>query len=136
MSAIATFLALPRRDRLLLLEAAATIVGVRLALRFVNANRLRGRAGHLKAGATPAERIAWAVKVASRRMPGTTCLVAALALQRLLGGQGHVSELVIGVARTRSEFAAHAWVVCGGEILVGADAGQDYARLLAWRSGD
>ena len=69
-------------------------------------------------------------------MPGTTCLVAALALQRLLGGQGHVSELVIGVARTRSEFAAHAWVVCGGEILVGADAGQDYARLLAWRSGD
>jgi hypothetical protein len=136
VSAIATFLALPRRDRLLLLEAAATIVGVRLALRFVSANRLRGWAGRLKAGATPAERIAWAVKATSRRMAGTTCLVTALALQRLLGGRGHVSELVIGVARTRSEFAAHAWVVCGGEILVGADAGQDYARLLAWRSDD
>jgi hypothetical protein len=134
MTGIAAFVALPGSDRRLLLQALATLVAVRLALRLVPVDRLRRPAGPVRAGARPAERIAWAVRAASRRLPGTTCLASALAAQRLLSRAGHVCELTIGVARDDSGFAAHAWVVCEGVTLVGGDESVDYTPLVAWSS--
>lgn len=134
MTVLSPFLALAGRDRRLLLHALATLIGVRLALRFVPLDRLRRPVGRARPDARSADRIAWAVRAASRRLPGTTCLVAALAAQRLLSREGHVCQLTIGVARNDRGLAAHAWVVCEGATLVGGEECVDYTPLVAWSS--
>jgi hypothetical protein len=131
-----SFLALPFPDKVLLLRAASLLVAVRLALPFASAERLRRWADRPGAGRRPAGRIVWAVQAMARRLGGTTCLAAALALQRLLAANGHACELHIGVARKAQGLAAHAWVVRDGEVLVGELGGDEhYAPLLVWRSG-
>ncbi len=134
MTVLSAFLALPRRDRRLLLHALVTLVAVRLALRVVAVDRLRRPVGPARPRARPADQVAWAVRAASRRLPGTTCLASALATQRLLAREGHASQLTIGVARNDRGFAAHAWVVCEGVTLVGGDESPGYTPLLAWSS--
>ena len=134
MTPLSAFLALPGGDRSLLLSALVTLAGVRLALRVVPVDRLRRPVGRARLHARPAERIAWAVQAASRRLPGTTCLASALAAQRLLARNGHDCQLTIGVARDGRGFAAHAWVVCDGVTLVGGEQSVDYTPLLAWSS--
>ena len=134
MRSVATFLALPGSDRRLLLGALATIVRVRAGLRLQSIERLKTWAQQVKAGDFPADRLAWAVRVASRRLPGTSCLASALALQRLLSQQGLASELHIGVARQAEAFAAHAWLVHRGEIVIGAEEHEDFTQLVAWPS--
>ncbi|CAN5867869.1 hypothetical protein BH11PSE3_BH11PSE3_08110 [soil metagenome] len=135
MRPVAKFFALPGADRRLLVEALATLVLVRLGLRMVAIERLRAWARRMRPGSAPVERLAWAVRVASRRLPGTTCLGSALTLQRLLSTGGHPSELHIGVARQADNFAAHAWLTCNGRILVGAEEQAGYTPLVAWRAG-
>jgi hypothetical protein len=135
MNPVATFIALPGTDRLLLLRAVAALMLVRLGLRVLSVERLRAWAARRGSGRVPADRLAWAVRIARRRLPGTSCLAAALALQRMLSADGHESELHIGVARTGGDFAAHAWLTHDGEILVGEEEHEDYTRLVAWRAG-
>ena len=48
---------------------------------------------------TTIDRVVWAVEVASRYVPKTTCLTRALTAQVLLGRLGHTTSLRIGVAR-------------------------------------
>lgn len=134
MMPLSAFLALPAGDRRLLLSALATLAGIRLALRVVPVERLRRRVACGRPHARSAERIAWAVHAASRRLPGTTCLASALAAQRLLARDGHDCQLTIGVARNERGFAAHAWVVCDGVTLVGGEESVGYTPLLAWSS--
>lgn len=135
MTPIAAFLALPGGDRRLLLHALATLVGLRLALRVVPVERLRRPVSRGRPHARPAERIGWAVRAASHRLPGTTCLASALAAQRLLAREGHDCQLTIGVARSERGLAAHAWVVCQGVTLVGGEESVGYTPLVAWSSG-
>jgi len=132
---VARFLALPAADRRLLVEAFVTLVLVRVGLRLVAIDRLRAWAQRMKAGGDPVDRTAWAVHMAAQRLPGTTCLGSALALQRLLSSNGHPSELHIGVARQAGAFAAHAWLVCDGRTLIGEDEQEGFTQLLAWRAG-
>jgi hypothetical protein len=129
------FLASPGWRRMLLVEAVLTTLGVRLALPFVPVERLRMWAGRLGSGLQPVEPVVWAVEAAARRVPGCTCLVSALALQRLLSRRGQVTELHVGVAKQGERFAAHAWLVGDGRILIGETDGETYAPLLAWRAG-
>lgn len=134
MRSVATFLALSGSDRRLLLSALATIARVRIGLRLQSIERLKAWSQQAKAGEIPADRLSWAVQVAARRLPGTSCLASALALQRLLSQQGLVSELHIGVARQAGAFAAHAWLTHHGEILIGAEQHEDFTQLVAWPS--
>ena len=134
MGAVATFLALSGSDRRLLLGALATIVRVRLGLRLQSIEGLKAWSQQAKAGGIPADRLSWAVRVAARRLPGTSCLASALALQRLLSQQGLVSELHIGVARQADAFAPHAWLTHRGEIVIGPEQHEDYTQLVAWPS--
>jgi hypothetical protein len=129
---LATFLALPASDRLLLVRAAATLVAVRCALHLVSIERLRTWAGHLRKGNRPADSIIWSVRTAARRVPGATCLSSALALQRLLSSAGHPSQVHIGVARDTSGFMAHAWLVHDGVVVIGEEEHERYAHLTAW----
>lgn len=135
MNPVATFIAMPGTDRRLLLRALATLAAVRLGLRLLPVGKVRAWAGRRGDGGTAADRLAWALRIARRRLPGTSCLASALALQRMLSADGHESELHIGVARTDGDFAAHAWLTHKGEILVGEEEHEDYTRLVAWRAG-
>lgn len=132
MKALAAFLALTGSDRLLLVRAAATLLAVRCALHLVSIERLRAWAGHLRQGERPAARIIWSVRTAAARVPGTTCLCSALALQRLLSTAGQPSQVHIGVARDASGFIAHAWLVHDGVVVIGEEEHERYARLTAW----
>ncbi len=59
--------------------------------------------------------VAWAVRAASRRVPGASCLTQALAGQILLGMYGFPSRLRIGVAHeANGAFIAHAWLQVAG----------------------
>jgi len=118
----------PRECRLLtrttLLVAAVRIALWTLPLAYVCRSLSRRRAAASELAGIPGTRLAWAVQVAARRIPCATCLTQALALQYLLGQAGHESCVHIGVARKApGPLESHAWVECGGEILIG-DNGQ------------
>lgn len=72
----------------------------------------------------------WAVEVVSRRSPGSTCLVQALAAQLLLARYGHPSLLQIGVARPdQGMLKAHAWLEHEGTVLIGDLNLHEYTRM-------
>lgn len=79
-------------------------------------------------------RIAWAVDAAANRIPRATCLTRAVALQILLAKTGQPSRVEIGVAKDRESFGAHAWLVAGGDVLIGATEAVRYRPLFAWDS--
>ncbi len=134
MRRLVSFLGLSASDRRLLVEAAVTVLAVRVGLHLFSIDRLRAWARRSGSGTQSIERLAWSVRVASRVLAGTTCLGSAFALQRLLSAQGHSSELHIGVARNAEDFEAHAWLTCEGRILVGEEEREGYTRLVAWTS--
>jgi hypothetical protein len=69
---------------------------------------------------TLVDRVAWAVTVSSRYVPGATCLSRALATKVLLCRRGQAAVLRIGVNRSKSgNFEAHAWVESNGRIIIG-----------------
>lgn len=135
MKALSKYLALSPEDRTMLRKALITVAICRAALWFAPFERVRrwaAAAAPVSAG-PPAEKLAWSVRAAARRVPGATCLVQALALQRLLSQSGRTSTLEIGVAKNSGQFAAHAWLTYEGRVLIGG--GESYAPLAAWKSG-
>lgn len=153
MKALRTLLALSSADRRLFGEALLTVLIARGALWTADiawlrrwaagAGRPGGRSTSRSTGRStgrsigrPVGRIVWATQAACRRVPGATCLVSSLALQRMLSRHGHASELHIGVARKDTVFTAHAWVVCDGDVHDGVGSDEPYTRLVAWRASD
>jgi hypothetical protein len=129
----------PPERRRLILEALPLVVAIRLALwvfpspsllRFVSRRVERsGRSGRTKS-AQPVERLAWAVRVVSRRVPHATCLTQALAAQLLLARYGCASSLQLGVRYDEDErFDAHAWVVVEGAVIIGGDGLDRYIAM-------
>ncbi|MGH7508124.1 MAG: lasso peptide biosynthesis B2 protein [Gemmatimonadales bacterium] len=132
------FFELSGAERRLILRAVCLVVGVRLGLSLLpsrvllrQVNRHLGAAGPKPSIAPlPPDRIAWAVRVASRRVPHATCLTQALAAQLLLDHYGYPSRLHLGVARGKQgEFQAHAWVESGGLVVVGGQELDRYSQL-------
>jgi hypothetical protein len=78
-------------------------------------------------------RLERAVQLASRVVPGATCLTQALALNQLLSSNGHASTVLIGVRKDADRFAAHAWVESNGRPLLSSPAEvTQYSRFLTW----
>jgi hypothetical protein len=73
--------------------------------------------------AIAAERVAWAVQAAARRVPWRSdCLVQAIAAQRWLARERRPTQLVIGVHKDAAgRFEAHAWLRCGTVTVTGGD---------------
>jgi len=136
VKSLAAFRALSVADRQLLLRAFVAMVTFKLALYLFSIERLRLLAGRKADGRQCVDRIVWAARVAARRVPGTTCLSSALALQCLLSANAHASELHIGVTRDNGTFTAHAWVEREGRILIGEDERRAYTKLMSWRTAD
>lgn len=66
--------------------------------------------------------IVWAITRGSRLVPGATCLTQALAAQVLLNRRLIPATVHIGVRQDpRQGFKAHAWVSCGGAVVLGGD---------------
>jgi hypothetical protein len=128
MHQVHIFLQLERQERLLLLEALAAVVAVRLGLWLLPFQKLRAlvtEIGKRSIGShsstwLPTDRIAWAVRAVSQYVPRATCLTQALAGQVLLARRGHPTRLHIGVTRKlRERLEAHAWLECEGRIVLG-----------------
>lgn len=124
------------RDRRLVALAWGVAMFIRLALSCLGYNTLRLLLP--KTGATPdapaafARRVSYCVDVASRAIPGATCLVRALTAKTLLAMKGYGSELHIGVAKEdNAPLQAHAWLTSGGMSVAGddEDEGKKYIPL-------
>ena len=114
----------------LLLEAATLQAAIRLALWFAPARTLtREVTPRATTHQPPASLLAWAVNATTRLIPRSTCLVRALAAQRLLARHGYPSTLHLGVARSPDGLDAHAWLECQGATLIGAAPPGRYTPL-------
>jgi hypothetical protein len=150
MGLAAKFIQLDRRDRTLAIAAAYTLATTWIGLRtlgFAAVSRRasrgpgQGTRGYSWCGPPPkrsvsppaVERISWAIRAASRFVPGATnCLVRALATQSLLGRFGYPCELRIGVRKAEDGgIAAHAWLESAGSIVIGEFEVDRYMRLAA-----
>jgi len=136
MPAWRSFVTASASDRRLLVEAAVLLALVRVGLQILAFPTLRGfldrvtsrRGGRVRPAAPgsatePANRVAWAVTAAARRVPGSmTCLSEALAAAAMLRRRGYAPHLRIGVqdpGNTSKPLEAHAWVECDGHVVVG-----------------
>ncbi len=123
--------ALPAADRRLVARTGLLLILVRIGLWVLPFRALRRLLGGIRPSgheSTPLDpdfpgRLAWAVAVLSRRLPGMTCLVQCLVADALLRRAGRRPELRIGVRapaeRGPLSLAAHAWVECDGRIVAG-----------------
>jgi hypothetical protein len=79
------------------------------------------------------ERIAWAVNVASRFVPGSTCLTGALATRVLLERRNHRACLHLGLSPTQAGgLRGHAWVESGGKVVMGERDVSTYVPLASF----
>lgn len=109
------------------------VVGVaRAALCAFSTDTARKIAAQAAAGASGSlDQVVWAVSVASRYLPGVTCLAQAVAAQALLTESGFPSQVEIGVARDdRRRLQAHAWVVCHGQVVLGGEQPNHYNSII------
>lgn len=136
MPSLRRFAVLSWSEQWLLLRALFLIAVLRVSLwtiPFGLLQRISFRPPRKRSGAMSPAKLAWAVSAVSRRMPGATCLTQAIATQILLARSGYQSRVEIGVAKNeRSDFEAHAWVVCGDSVLIGGPVTDRYTRLAGW----
>ena len=139
MSGLITLGRLRPDERGLALRALLLVTTIRVALWVLPFKQMRRLTGDWKkvplavSHEMPVSRLVWAVRAASRRVPGATCLTQSLALHCLLTRAGHHSQLRIGANKDQEgRFQAHAWVEYEGEPLL-SSAGEiaSYAHLLA-----
>jgi hypothetical protein len=141
MIRIRKFLDLSKSDQKLMIAAfllaGATVAGLRLlpfqTLQRLLAGTASGSVRSRQNDRPSLERIAWAVMVASRYVPGAACLARASAARALCLRHGYPAQLHIGVTKgERGTLDAHAWVESEGKIIIGGllDLSR-YTRLLS-----
>jgi hypothetical protein len=100
----------------------------RVLQRFAQRERAKSSAEH------SAGQCVWAVRAVSRYVPCASCLTQALAGQALLTNFGHQSHIEIGVRKDeQTRFLAHAWLVCGDQIVIGRTEADAYVAFGAWK---
>ena len=116
-----------RAQRRLLVEAALFLALARLAILVIPFRRIvpwleRSPDSPQRDAATIAN-VRQAVEIASRNVPwNAVCLPQAMACKAMLARRGQGSALHIGAAMGDvGGLTAHAWLVAGGEIVVGED---------------
>ena len=134
---IAKFFCLSFADQRLLMLAALSVVGAKLAVRTMSLPAARAAAARLQClgwivALARADRVVWAVETTGRAIPGMkNCLVQAVAAEAILTRMRHPCELRIGAAKKGpGELIAHAWLESEGKVLIGAFALDRYAPLV------
>lgn len=125
MRRLRKLVAITKSDRRLLVSAILLLTTVRLGLLLLPFQTLRRfltkitqTTSKLKTDQS-LDKVVWAVRVASRYMPGIKCLARALTTQVLLGRRGYQTQLRIGVAKGQGGLEAHAWVESQGRVVIG-----------------
>ncbi|MBI3890981.1 MAG: lasso peptide biosynthesis B2 protein [Candidatus Wallbacteria bacterium] len=114
-----------------LARVALGLLPFRVVARALGKPRVESR-GEIGPGqAAAARRLGWAIEAASRRTPWeSTCLIQALAAQRMLRTRGIGSTLYLGVRKGEApgagSLAAHAWLRCGSLVLTGERAAEGF----------
>lgn len=134
MRLLLRFARLSRADQILMVRAAMALAFCQVRLRIQDVAHLRKWATSRRHGDISVDKLIAAVERVSRILPGTTCLVRAIALQHLLSLNDHDSELSIGVGKSNGHFSAHAWLAQRGRILIGAAEAANYKLLDVWPS--
>ena len=132
-------MALRRPDQRLLANAFLAVAAARVRLAVLPFHAGRGYTCRRarKRAPSSADRVAWAVDLASRHLGNATCLARALAAHGMLARRGLASCISIGVAAGKSQdkengIVAHAWLETGGRILLGGPDVGRYTLLLKW----
>ena len=131
MRRIHRFLRLPSTSRRLFLKSVPALLAVRVGLWLLPFEKLRGllaKVGQAKPARVKARyavsTVAWAVRRAGRYVPAATCLPQALTVQMLLTWEGYQANLRLGVVlEDEGKLNAHAWVECGGKVVIGGSIG-------------
>ena len=100
--------------RLAVASAGLRLLSFRRMQAFVNARPARQQ----RKRRYPPDELAQALERGSRFVPGSTCLVQALAGQWLLQREGYAPQLRIGVSKAEG-FEAHAWLELDGNVILG-----------------
>ena len=123
---IATFHRLAWTDKGLVIEAVlwlaiARVIVLATPFRRV-ARRLENMPGSAECDAALCLRVRRAITIAARNVPwDAVCLPQAMAAKAMLARRGHASVLHLGVGHDPDgKFIAHAWLVAGDTIVVGA----------------
>ncbi|MGQ7829932.1 lasso peptide biosynthesis B2 protein [Altererythrobacter sp. Z27] len=130
------------------LRAAALLVAARMLVRWLPLSSWRASLGQLadddNPGAVPdmergqilqARALARRVERSAMRLPGhSKCLPQAVALQWLLRAEAIASTLVIAIHRhdREGDHAYHAWVQCGGEMVIGQCDRENYSSVASF----
>lgn len=135
MRRLIRFFRLSPRERALLIAAAMALLHARREVRRDPMRVLTSSAAvsdRPRLAATPRE-IEWAISVAAEALPGHfTCLMRAIASQRLLARARIASRVRVGVARGESPgIAAHAWVELATGEALGQGGAPDFVPLPA-----
>jgi Transglutaminase-like superfamily len=132
MRRLKRFAQLTATEKRILLRVLFVVGVARTALCVLSTDRARKVTARAAAGASGSlEQMVWAVKVASRYLPGATCLTQALAAQALLTQSGFPAQVEIGVAKyDRRRLQAHAWVVCHGQVVLGGRQPNHYNSII------
>jgi Transglutaminase-like superfamily len=132
MQRLKRFRLLTEEERSLLVRVLVTVVAARVSLWMLPveaARKMTRAAAGMTSGSV--EQVVWAVTLASRFVPGASCLTQAIAAQAVLARSGIASQVQVGVCKNQSRFHAHAWVVCHRQIVLGGRT-EHYNTLLVW----
>jgi hypothetical protein len=118
------FLQMTSRQRLMLIEAALFLGLARLVLLTVPFGRFAPWLQRVPdSGSHDAQTVlavGEAVAIAARHVPwNAVCLPQAMAAKAMLARRGQGSALHLGAGKADRGLTAHAWLIAGGEIVVG-----------------
>lgn len=128
----AKFIALPGNLRRLLLRSFYELCRASLKTHFSRYSRERhlGTRPIKQQSQHSVDNVVWAISRTQRLVPGATCLVQALAAERLLRESGHAAVIRIGVQKEQKEsLSAHAWVEVDGRTVIGDSPEISYIPL-------
>jgi hypothetical protein len=140
MAAIRRFISKPARERGYIVEAAMSLLVVRVVLGvlpFPRALRLfrvaPGETGAGRVAAAEAREISLAIACAARHVPfRAVCLQQAFAALLMLRRRGLVATVNLGLARESGGLAAHAWCRSGEVTVTGAETASGFVAVAAF----
>jgi Transglutaminase-like superfamily len=131
----ASFMRMSAADRMMVVEAILLLGIARLIVLTVPFRLMVQLLSHTpdKGAAGPAllERIGWAITVAARNVPwNAVCLPQAIAAKAMLARRGWGASFHLGVGfNNQGKLIAHAWLLAGDTVVVGAAGIPDVTPL-------
>lgn len=140
ISSFHRFFTYTREERIILIRAFAISGLIRLGLWVFPFNTILNLVSSIDPGSRreldpsiSVPLVVWAVGIVNFHIPGSTCLVQALASQAMLALKGIPSCLCIGVSKGQETLIdAHAWLEVDGKAVIGEPEPGRFTRLTGF----